>query len=96
MDWINSKEELLRVAKGCYNCDDGLFKWLKVKLTIDYIEMIKQQAACAPARSFIITQLASQSALKSSQSFLPNMPQPINNNITISFIIPKISFIKVV
>ena len=42
INWIDSEEELLRVAKGCYNCDDGLFKWLEVELAIDYIETIEQ------------------------------------------------------
>ena len=56
--WINSKKELLRVAKGCHNRNNGSFKRLKVKLAIDYIKTIKQQAARVPARSSIITQLA--------------------------------------
>ena len=46
------------MAKGYYNRDDGLFKQLKVKLAIDYIKTIKQQAAYTPAYSSIVMQLA--------------------------------------
>ena len=42
------------VAKGYYNRDDGLFRRLKVKLAIDYIKTIKQQAARAPGQSSIV------------------------------------------
>ena len=42
INWIDFKKEFLRVIKGCYNCDNGLFKRLEVKLAIDYIKIIKQ------------------------------------------------------
>ena len=101
INWIDFEEEFLRIAKGCHNYDDGSIKRLEVELVLEYIEMIEQQAAYAPTCSSMVLQLALQLALESLQSALPMMLQPVDSDITVSFVIPassvipETSFIKV-